>query len=228
MEAQSLLAAAESDLFVTKNLLESAAQGGGERAREASEGLVARIGFYEQEIGNLKIQRNELAAELSEVERQIAWDRTILQSDQSYTISTPIDGVVWRQQVVNGEALADGQTVLQIADARGIFVEAYFRRDFMNSIAMGDQAHVFLVAENRFVEGTVTDIQVQEQTPSVPNIINTIAADASLLRVTIEVPANELQTANIGQLAKVLVSSGRRGILEKCLVRLSFLLRSHA
>ncbi|MCF3651500.1 HlyD family secretion protein [Synoicihabitans lomoniglobus] len=226
-EAERQFTAAESEWFMIKTELENTGSLGGDLSREAIEGLVARIGSYEQELGNLKIQRNELAAELSEVERQIAWARTTLESDQSYAINTPIEGVVWRQQVVNGETLADGQTVLQIADARGIFVEAYFRREFMNSIAIGDAAHVFLVTENRFVEGLVTDIQVQEQTPSVPNIINTISTDASLLRVTIEVQPDELKPASIGQLAKVLVSSGKRGLVEKCLVRLSFLLRSH-
>lgn len=228
IEAEKNLVTAEAEVIRLKSRLDGFRRGaGGGQAEDAMEGLLGRVGSYEQELSALRIQRIELSAELGEVESRIASAKTFSEVERTYDLTTPIDGVVWRRQLVNGETLMEGQSVVDMADVHSLFVEAFFRRDFMNSIAIGDRASVYLIGQSRYVEGRIADIQVQERTTKDPNIINTIAVDASMLRVTIEIAPGALAPENIGQLAKVLVSSGRGGLPERGLIWLSFILRTH-
>lgn len=228
IEAEKNLVTAEAELIRLASRLENFRRGGGAgQVEDAMENLLARVGAYEQELSALRIQRIELSAKLGEVENRIAAAKAFSDVERTYDLTTPIDGVVWRRQFVQGETLAEGQSVVDMADARALFIEAFFRRDFMNSIAVGDRASVYLIGQSRYVEGRIADIQVQERTTKDPNIINTISVDASMLRVTIEVAPGALAPENIGQLAKVLVSSGKGGLPERGMIWLSFILRSH-
>jgi len=227
IDAEKSLMAAETELVQIESKQSGLREGAGGLPQE-TEGVVARIGSDGQALATLRVQRLSLSVELAEVDNQIAAQKSYRDIDRSYDLTTPIDGVVWRSQVVNGENVADGDAVADVADAHAIFVEAYFRREFMNSIAVGDRANVYLIGESRFITGKVVDVQVQERTASAPNIINTISVDAAMLRVSIEVEDKAaLTTKNIGQLTKVLISGGRTGWIQRSMVWLSLYLRSH-
>jgi len=220
IEAEKNLMAAQSDL----TRIQASRDGAGGPSQDEA----AAAGRDGQSLSSLRLRRIELKADLDEAEHQIAAEKTYRDSDRSYDITTPIDGVVWRSQVVNGENVAEGDPVADVADAHAIFVEAYFRRDFMNSISVGDEASVYLIGESRFVTGRVTDIQVQERTASAPDIIDTVPLDSAMLRVSLAVSSGAgLTTDNVGQLAKVLVSGSRPGWARRGLVWLSLYLRSH-
>jgi multidrug resistance efflux pump len=175
----------------------------------------------------MQIQKIELNADLSSVENQIASVKSYTEADLSYNLTTPIDGIIWRRHVVNGEDLSEGENVVDVADAHSMFVEAYLQRDFVNSIAIGDRATVYLLDQSSFIHGRVADIQVQERTAKDANVINTIEMDATVLRVNIEIDPGVLKTENIGQLAKVLISSGKPGALERGLIWMSLIFQSH-
>ncbi|MFA6285775.1 MAG: efflux RND transporter periplasmic adaptor subunit [Opitutaceae bacterium] len=227
IEAEKSLMAAENELVQIQSRQDGLREGAGGLPQE-TEGVVARIGSDSQALATLRVQRLALGVELDEVDNQIASQKSYRDIDRSYELSTPIDGVVWRSQVVNGESVGGGDAVADMADAHAIFVEAYFRRDFMNSISVGDRASIYVIGESRFITGRVVDVQVQEHTASAPNIINTISLDAAMLRVSIEIEdKSALTTKNIGQLTKVLISGGSTGWLQRGLVWLSLYLRSH-
>ncbi len=222
LEAERNLAEVEAALADIESRQEMAAHGIG-FGREMVE--TGKNGF-ERELSELRIQKMDLAAEIREIEQQIILDKSYGDTNNAYQLSTPIRGLVWRRQVVEGESLSEGQPVVDVADAQTLFVDAYFGRDFMNSIAIGDRASVYLLAESRFIEGRVVDIQVQERTDRDVNTINTMPLDVSMLRVRIEMPVGKLQAENIGQLAKVLTSGGGGGWAERLLLWLSLVLRS--
>lgn len=225
LQAEKALRAAEAELMGFEEGLRGG--GAGDPTREVVEGMSSRVSALEREISGLRLQRIDQRARLAEVEARAESIRAQRETDRAYELRTPIDGVIWRRQAVNGETLSEGQVVAEVADTASLFVEAYFRRDFMNSISVGDRASIYLVGEGRFVEGRVTDIQVQERTSKEPDVINTLSLDASMLRVRVEVEPGQLAPEQLGQLAKVLTSGGRAGALERGLIWLSFTLRSH-
>jgi hypothetical protein len=51
--------------------------------------------------------------------------------------------------------------------------------------------------------------------------------DSTMLRVNIQLDDNQLKPENIGQLAKVLTSGSKSGWVERGLIWLSLILRSH-
>lgn len=225
LEAEKNLVAAKSELVLQETTLEGLR--GNAAAANTDDASLKRIDSCEQEISRMQIQKIELNAELSSVENQIASVKSYTQSDLSYDLTTPIDGIIWRRHVVNGEDLSEGENVVDVADAHSMFVEAYLQRDFVNSIAIGDRATVYLLDQSSFIYGRLADIQVQERTAKDANIINTIEMDATVLRVNIEIDPGVLKTENIGQLAKVVISSGKPGVIERGLIWLSLIFQSH-
>lgn len=220
--AEKSLKAAEAELTTIKNRLESF-----ELGDDVKGGMAAKVEAYEQESGNLDAQRMELRAELDEIKKQMEAARKYNKADSSYTLTTPIKGVVWHRYAVDGEPVTEDQVVAEIADTESLFVEAYFRRDFLNQVAIGDQATIYLLGDLRFVKGRVADIQVQEHSARVAKVINTVELDRSLLNVKIEIEGEGFESEDIGQLAKVLVSNGQPGLGERVQIWLSLLLRSH-
>lgn len=225
LEAEKNLVAAKSELVLQETTLEGLRSNA--TAANTDDASLKRIDSCEQEISRMQIQKIELNAELSSVENQIASVKSYTESDLSYDLTTPIDGIIWRRHVVNGEDLSEGENVVDVADAHSMFVEAYLQRDFVNSIAIGDRATVYLLDQSTFIYGRLADIQVQERTVKDANIINTIEMDATVLRVNIEIDPGVLKTENIGQLAKVVISSGKPGVIERGLIWLSLIFQSH-
>lgn len=227
IEAERILTSAELELASEEARLSVFSEGPGGQIAEEVEGVTERIDAIEVELGKLRIQRLDLQAELGVVDNKIAAAKNHHESDLTYELTTPIKGLIWRRHVVNGENLREGQSVVDVADTGTVFVEAFFRRDFMNSIAVGDRATIQLIPEARIIPGHVVDIQIQDSTTKSPNIINTTPMDAWMLRVVIEADAAALGKENIGKMAKVLITKSGSGFAEKSLVSLTLLLRGH-
>lgn len=223
LDAERSLREAESEMAVLSEGLASNA----DPAREAIEGLATRTLGLEREVSGLNLQRIDLTSQISELDARIAATSSRLSAGTSYPLVTPINGLVWRQFVVPGEVLVEGQPIVEIADGASFFVEAYFRRDFLNSITVGDRANIYLVGGGKYVGGRVVEVQAQERANREPDIINTAPLDPSMLRIRIELDAGEAANVQLGSLAKVLITSGRAGVFERTMLSLSLLLRSH-
>jgi multidrug resistance efflux pump len=223
LDAERSLREAESELAVLSEGLSSNA----DPARDAIEGLATRTLGLEREISGLNLQRIDLTSQISELDARIAATSSRLSEGTAYPLVTPINGIIWRQFVVPGETLVEGQPIVEIADGASLFVEAYFRRDFLNSITVGDRANIYLIGGGKYVGGHVAEVQVQERANREPDIINTAPLDPSMLRIRIELDPGEAANVQLGSLAKVLITSGRAGVFERTMLGLSLLLRSH-
>jgi multidrug resistance efflux pump len=223
LDAERALREAEAELAAVAEGLSA----GADPAREAIEGHAARILGLEREVTGLNLQRIDLAAQLAEIDARVEALARRQTDSPAYALTTPINGLVWRRLAVDGEIVAEGQAVVEVADRSALFVEAYFRRDFLNSITVGDRANVYLVGGARHVSGRVAEVQAQERANREPDIINTAPLDPSMLRVRVELDPGSVEQIQLGALAKVLITSGRPGFVERGLLRLSLLLRSH-
>lgn len=223
LDAERNLREAESELAVMAEGLASNA----DPARDAIEGLATRTLGLERQVSGLNLQRIELSSQIAELDGRIAASSSRLADGKAYPLVTPINGLVWRQFVVPGEVLVEGQPIVEIADSASFFVESYFRRDFLNSITVGDRANIYLVGGGKYVGGRVVEVQAQERANREPDIINTAPLDPSMLRVRIELDAGQAANVQLGSLAKVLITSGHAGVFERTMLSLSLLLRSH-
>lgn len=223
LDAERSLREAEAELAA----LSEGLAGSSDPAREAIEGFATRTLGLEREISGLNLQRIDLASQIAELDGRIAAATNQQATKTATALTTPITGVVWRQFAVSGETLVEGQPVAEIADSSALFVEAYFRRDFLNSITVGDRANIYLVGGGNYVGGHVVEVQAQERANREPDIINTAPLDPSMLRVRIELDPGQAERVQLGSLAKVLITSGRPGLFERMMLRLSLLLRSH-
>ncbi|MCB1233269.1 MAG: HlyD family secretion protein, partial [Verrucomicrobiae bacterium] len=177
---------------------------------------------------DLTIKRTELRTELEELRNQMALNQESNRADMKYDLTTPIAGPVWHRHVVNGEAVVEDQLVAEVVDPDSLFVEAYFRRDFLSRIAIGDHASVFVVGEPRFIEGKVADIRVQESGARQNRAVNVTEPDQYMITATIEIDRREADLEDIGRFVKVLVSShGKTSWIERGQIWLSLVLRSH-
>lgn len=227
IEAERMMTSAQLELASEEARLSVFHEGPGGQVAEEIEGVTERIDTIEMEMGKLRIQRLDLQAELGAVENKIAAANSHHESDLTYELTTPLKGIIWRRHVVNGENLREGQAVVDVADTSTVFIEAFFRQDFMNNIAVGDKATIQLIPEAHILPGRVVDIQVQDSSTKSPNIINTTPMDTWMLRVVIEADAAALGTENIGKMAKVLISKPDAGLAEKSLLMLTLGLRGH-
>ncbi|MCF6314516.1 MAG: efflux RND transporter periplasmic adaptor subunit [Verrucomicrobiales bacterium] len=227
IEAEKLLRVAESELDTTTARLEGYQRGGSGLSEEKDGISIAKMEAYDKELSNLSIQQAQLRAELQELHKQINSTLDYNKADQTYELTTPIEGIVWHRHAVSGEVLTDEQVVAEVADVTSLFVDAYFRRDFLYQISIGDHASIYLLGDTRFLNGSIVDIQVQESKSRGAKIINTVELDRSLLKVKIETSDKDFNPEDIGQLAKVLITNGQPGWFDRSRIWLSLLLRSH-
>ena len=198
-----------------------------EPAREALDRLVSRSLSQEQEIERLNLRRLDLVSRIEEEEARLKALKSDEERASFISLSTPIDGIVWRTHAVPGERLSSDQLVAEIAHRESLFVEAYFRRDFMNAISVGNRASIFLVGQRRFVSGQVVDVQAQERTSREPDLIQMAPLDTGMLRVVIAPDSGSIEPYQLGSLAKVLITSENPGPVERGALWLSLILRSH-
>ncbi len=227
IDAEKLLKEAEGELDAIVVRFEGYQRGGSGLSEERDGMLTAKIEAYDKELYGSGIQQARLRTELEELHKQINSSRDYNEEDQTYELTTPIEGIVWHRHAVSGEVLTVDQVVAEVADVTSLFVDAYFRRDFLNQISIGDHASIYLLGDTRFFNGRVVDIQVQERKSRGAKIINTVELDRTLLKVKIETSSKDFNPEDIGQLAKVLISSGQPGWFESSRIWLSLLLRVH-
>lgn len=171
------------------------------------------------ELKNLEIERRDLNLRMQDLDRY-------MKEDQSYTLDSPVNGIVWKTYILGGESIQAGDKLIQLADQDGIFVEVLIGRQFMESIAVGDHAHILILNKRRFIEGHVRNIQAQEEGRTVETAIQSVAPDASMLRLLIDLDPGQVGVDDVGQITKVMISSARPGPLKRGLIWLSFMLRN--
>lgn len=193
---------------------------------QVGESLMSAIEQHRQEIQKLSMQHIELTVQRHNLDQQIASAEAYLQADHAYSLASPSDGMVWRRNVLPGQSVLQGEELVQVAVRDTLFVEAYFGRHFIDSISISDHAHIYLISEKRFVQGIVREIQAQERGAREQHIIQSVAPDTTMLKTIIEITDDTVKPAQIGQLARVMISKPKPGPTKKAMVWISLMLRS--
>jgi multidrug resistance efflux pump len=100
---------------------------------------------------NLANRRAELEAERAQVERQLEAEQRRRRQMGEAVITTPVDGVLWRQMESDGATIGISVPILQIADCSRIFFEVLRDRRSDEPLSIGDTAIVDFERYGRMV-----------------------------------------------------------------------------
>jgi multidrug resistance efflux pump len=157
-----------------------------------------------------------LAANLDE---EIAnTERRLLAASQR-RVASPVSGVVWNRLANVGQFTEAGAELYRVADQKTIHVQAYFHRRYLDGLAIGDKASVYLVAARKVVPGTVKVIQAIDAGAGREEFaIDLPAPDEDHFKVLIELDVGERKAAEIGGVAKVVALGALEGPFERAMM----------
>ncbi len=199
-------------------------------SKELSTGEVAKSADMTdaaKEIRKYTQQKRVLENKLSTIKLDIQAQNTRFKSNAAIEISTPVTGLIWRQNVIAGQAVSTGQALAEVADGTTLFIEAYLGRHFLDSLSIGDRAIVYLISDQQFYEGTVERIETEDTDESSGVAISTAPPNPYMLKLIISIKNEQLPIAKLGELARIMVGNENPSLLERGMIRLSFLLRSN-
>lgn len=210
----------KNQLITTQGQLDEIVLGSSIEELPDAGSLASEIRKYQQQHRLLK---NKLSTNTLDIKSQ----KVNLQSNSAINIDTPVSGLFWKQNVIVGQTVTANQSLAEVADNSSLFIEAYMGRHFLDSMSIGDRAIIYMINDKQFHEGRVERIEV-EDTNEVKNIaISTIAPNPYMLKLIISIAGSDLSIDKLGQLARVMVGDKNPSLLEKGMIWLSFLLRSH-
>jgi multidrug resistance efflux pump len=179
---------------------------------------------------SLTLRKSVLQAELNAAQRKLVQLQEVLASGARQTQSAPIDGLVWRLNVIPGQPVARNAPLLSVAHPGSVFVEAYLARHFLDAVAVGDHAVIYLNNSRKLYDGTVKSIMALEDGggSGEDSAIASVAPGSYSIKLTIAVNDGDILVNDIGRLGKVIVTSSEPSIAEKIMVALSIALRTNA
>lgn len=179
---------------------------------------------------SLSLRKSVLQAELNAAQRKLAQLQDTLASGARQTQSAPIDGLVWRLNVIPGQPVARNAPILSVAHPGSVFVEAYLARHFLDAVAVGDHAVIYLNKGRKLYNGTVKSIMALEDggADGEDSAIASVSPGNYSIKLTIAINDGDILVNDIGRLGKVIVTSSEPSIAEKIMVALSIALRTNA
>lgn len=188
-----------------------------------SENMLSTLNY---EIRTVEAELLDRRLKRSETIRLIDNLETFMDSSQVQEIISPVEGLIWTNQSVEGQTVSSSQALMEVADKKSVFVEAFFHRFYEDSVTPGDHAFISLNGRKGHLRGRVIDIQVQEHGSPDMNIINSVAPNSSMLRVILDVDGEGLEPEMVGRLGKAVITSSSPGWINRSLVWISLKLRS--
>jgi multidrug resistance efflux pump len=196
-----------------------------ERARlkeqAAREQIFLEDGFNDapysmQELDRLFLRRLDLEAEAAEAEvlehelaGLIAQERERLDRATRYVATLPAHHVVWSVRASEGDAVTEGQTLIELADCSRRFVSVLLSERAVSSIGPGDAAAVRLVGSSGWVRSQVTSVSGSAARRDV-QLLAAESPEPSPRRFLVEVTlppsavgAGDNNRCNLGRLAEV-------------------------
>jgi multidrug resistance efflux pump len=169
-----------------------------------------------QELDRLFLRRLDIEGEVAEaevLERElvglIAQERERLELATRYVATLPANHVVWSVPASEGDAVTEGQTLIELADCSRRFVSVLLSERAVGSIGPGDGAAVRLVGSSSWVRGRVTSISGSAARRDV-QLLAAESPEPSPRRFLVEVtlPATAIKASdnnrcNLGRLAEV-------------------------
>lgn len=120
-------------------------------SRQQLDRMFLRRQEVEREILDAKSKGIELASGLDA-------ERTRLKKASEYDLVLPAGHVVWTVATSPGTAVAEGQTILELADCNKRFVSVEMSERAVSSVTAGASAQVRLVGSRKWVTGEVTQV----------------------------------------------------------------------
>lgn len=179
---------------------------------------------------SLTLRKSVLQAELNAAQRKLTQLQETLASGAAQTQSAPIDGLVWRLNVIPGQPVARNAPILSVAHPDSVFVEAYLARHFLDAVAVGDHAVIYLNKSRKLYNGTVKSIMALEDggADGEDSAIASVSPGNFSIKLTIAIDDGDILVGDIGRLGKVIITSSEPSIAEKIMVALSIALRTNA
>lgn len=209
--AEQQLSAEQADVASVKLQLASATQGiliepGTDNdvpySRQRADELSIKLADNERILATSRMQARE--AEMAVVEEA---KRTEMM--QHSNLSSPIDGLIWKLNAVNGEHAAAGDTVVSLVDCRRQFILAEIPQNRVPDIALHQKATFRLAGEAHERSGTVLSVSgdsLRQDEASLAALPNTDAKkELALVLIGIDNPAQGKTECLVGRDARVLV-----------------------
>lgn len=121
-------------------------------SRQRRDDILIQIADIDQ-----RIAENETRAE--ETALQLAEETLRVQSLTGATLAAPFDGVVWRNNVVNGSNVVVGNELMRMLDCRDLFVDILVPEVDYDEIFPGRSAEVRLLGRADVIRGEVLSVR---------------------------------------------------------------------
>ena len=186
------------------------------------------VPYSQQQRDRLMLRRQELEFQIldessrsSELQAQIAEERSRVESMDHYDLALPTDHVVWSMAASPGSSVTEGQTVLDLADcARRFVVVELPGRDF-EQIKGGDPVAIRLIGSSEWRQGSIRQVRGSAARAD-DRLLAAQIPNANPDNITIEVgiPQDGPATSHsglcdIGRLAEVRFQRGGFGLLDR-------------
>lgn len=124
------------------------------------------VPYSQQQRERLVLRRQELETAMQRERARAAQLATLIEEERRriadlghYEISLPKDYVVWSVPASPGSVVAEGQTVLDLADCNSRFVAVELPEREFEEIRPGDPASVRLIGSDKWWQGTVRQVR---------------------------------------------------------------------
>jgi multidrug resistance efflux pump len=133
------------------------------------------------------------------------------------SLTSPIDGIVWKLNSVEGERVAPGDSVAQLVDCSQSFVLVNFPQDRMSDISLGSPARVRITGEDAERTAVVTSISGEAKDADEPKLAAQPFKnpDERMATVRIRFAVRPQDGCLVGRTAQVLIRAGGSNVLAR-------------
>lgn len=110
------------------------------------------------ELARLRDELIDHKAERDALHSQLVRALAIYEKDNRVTLSSPIDGIIWRSAALSGRPVLPGDEIVEILDCNARYLEAYLPEGLMGAISVGDFAEIRLTGETEAFSAPIVSI----------------------------------------------------------------------
>ncbi len=189
--------------------------------------------YFEQRTVDLAQRIPIVEAELKEVDEMlVAVDNEVegeqkrLEQLAEATASSPVSGTVWKRFGNLGQIVKQHETLYEIADGGGIFVEALLHQRFLSEVTPGCRATINLTG-GRTVTGHVRAVRTNTPTETESACAMTMSdRDLKQVRVIIDFDPPLQDAQLIGRHVRVLITNPEPSLVQRTVMWLFASLRA--
>jgi multidrug resistance efflux pump len=157
------------------------------------------------QLAELQFRERDLNARIAQLETQLDQERARNRALRYAVLRMPFEGVIWRNNVVEGSHVIAGNELLQVLDCRDLFVEILVSEVDYDEIYPGREAQIRLLGRSDTLQGKVLAVRgsaaVTEDVVLAAKLPQSRGKDA---RIRVALPESPLHTdyANFCQVGR--------------------------